>query len=97
MKQNKVYPHILEEKGFVRANREEMNKCKLDKSAYVQTFLSPAVINAKCGWYGVEYVAYTNGEEYVFFIDSCARLSGGICVTADSKQAIATDVFDNID
>ena len=97
MKQNKVYPHILEEKGFIRANREEMNKCKLDKSAYVQTFLSPAVINANCGWYGVEYVAYTNGEEYVFFIDSCARLSGGICVTADSKQAIATDVFDNID
>ena len=97
MKQTKVYPHELEEKGFIRANREEMNKCKLDKSAYVQTFLSPAVINAKCGWYGVEYVAYTNGEEYVFFIDSCARLSGGICVTADSKQAIATDVFDNID
>ena len=97
MKQNKIYPHELEEKGFIRANREEMSKCKLDKSAYVQTFLSPAVINAKCGWYGVEYVAYTNGEEYVFFIDSCARLSGGICVTADSKQAIATDVFDNID
>ena len=97
MKQNKVYPHILEEKGFVRSNLKEMNKCKLDKSAYVQTFLSPAVINAKCGWYGVEYVAYTNGEEYVCFIDSCARLSGGICVTADSKQAIATDVFDNID
>ena len=97
MKQNKDYPHLLEEKGFVRSNLKEMNKCKLDKSAYVQTFLSPAVINAKCGWYGVEYVAYTNGEEYVFFIDSCARLSGGICVTADSKQAIATDVFDNID
>ena len=97
MKQTKVYPHELEKKGFVRADWREMDKCKLDKSAYVQTFLSPAVINAKCGWYGVEYVAYTNGEEYVFFIDSCARLSGGICVTADSKQAIATDVFDNID
>lgn len=97
MKQNKIYPHNLEEMGFVRSNLKEMNKCKLDKSAYVQTFLSPAVINAKCGWYGVEYVAYTNGEEYVFFIDSCARLSRGICVTADSKQAIATAVFDNID
>ena len=97
MKQNKVYPHNLEEKGSVRANWTGMNECKRSKSAYVQTFLSPAVINAKCGWYGVEYVAYTNGEEYVFFIDSCARLSGGICVTADSKQAIATAVFDNID
>lgn len=97
MKQNKVYPHILEEKGFIRANREEMNKCKLDKSAYVQTFLSPAVINANCGWYGVEYVTYTNGEEYVFFLDSDKDLSRGICVTADSKQAIATAVFDNID
>lgn len=97
MKQTKVYPHELEEKGFVRANWREMNECKLDKSSYVQTFLSPAVINAKCGWHGVEYVAYTNGEEYVFFIDSHVRLSRGICVTADSKQAIATAVFDNID
>ena len=97
MKQNKVYPHILEEKGFVRSNLKEMNKCKLDKSAYVQTFLSPAVINANCGWYGVEYVAYTNGEEYVFFLDDNHDRCCGICVTADSKQAIATDVFDNID
>lgn len=97
MKQTKVYPHILEEKGFVRSNLKEMNKCKLDKSAYVQTFLSPAVINANCGWYGVEYVAYTNGEEYVFFLDDNHDRCCGICVTADSKQAIATDVFDNID
>ena len=97
MKQTKVYPHELEKKGFVRADREEMSKCKLDKSAFVETFLSPAVANADCGWHGVEYVAYTNGEEYVFFLDSHDRLSRGICVTANSKQAIATDVFDNID
>ena len=97
MKQTKVYPHELKEKGFIRADREEMNKCKLDKSAYVQTFLSPAVINANCGWYGVEYVAYTNGEEYIFFLDDNYDRCRGICVTADSKQAIATDVFDNID
>ena len=97
MKQTKVYPHELEEKGFIRADLEEMNKCKLDKSAYVQTFLSPAVINANCGWYGVEYVSYTNGEEYVFFLDFDKNLSRGVCVTADSKVAIATAVFDNID
>ena len=97
MKQTKVYPHELEEKGFVRANWREMNECKLDKSAFVETFLSPAVANADCGWHGVEYVAYTNGEEYVFFVDFHDRLSRGICVTANSKQAIATDVFDNID
>ena len=97
MKQKKIYPHDLEEKGFVRADRREMNECKLDKSAYVQMFLSPAVTNAKCGWHGVEYVAYTNGEEFVFFVDASDRLSRGICVTADSKQAIATAVFDNID
>ena len=97
MKQTKVYPYELEEKGFVRTNWREMNKCKLEKSAYVQTFLSPAVIKANCGWHGVEYVAYTNGEEFVFFVDASGRLSRGICVTADSKQAIATAVFDNID
>ena len=97
MKQTKVYPHELKEKGFIRADWREMNKCKLDKSAYVQTFLSPAVINANCGWYGVEYVAYTNGEEYVFFLDSDKDRCRGVCVTADSKVAIATAVFDNID
>ena len=97
MKQTKVYPHELEEKGFVCSNLKEMNECKLDKSAYVQMFLSPAVINAKCGWYGVEYVAYTNGEEYIFFLDFDKNLSRGVCVTANSKVAIATAVFDNID
>ena len=97
MKQTKVYPHELEKKGFIRANREEMNKCKLDKSAYVQSFLSPAVINAKCGWHGVEYVAYTNGEEYIFFLAFDKSLSRGVCVTGNSNVAIATAVFDNID
>ena len=97
MKQNKIYTRELEEKGFVRANWREMNKCQLNKSAYVEMFLSPAVINAKCGWYGVEYVVYTNGEEYVFFLAFDKSLSRGVCVTGNSKAAIATAVFDNID
>lgn len=97
MKQTKVYPHELEEKGFVKQDWRKMTKYQLDKSAYVEMFLSPAVINAKCGWYGVEYVAYTNGEEYIFFLAFDKSLSRGVCVTANSKQAIATAVFDNID
>lgn len=97
MKQNKVYAYELEEKGYIRANWREMSECQLDKSAYVQMFLSPAVANSNSGWYGVDYVVYTNGEEYVFFLDSLDRLSRGICVTANSKTAIATAVFDNID
>lgn len=96
MKQNSIYTYELEERGLVRAGWHEINKCQLEKSAFVETFLSPAVANADCGWYGVEYVPYDNGEEYVFFIDSHDRLSRGICVTADSKRAIATAVFDNI-
>lgn len=96
MKQTKIYPHDLEEKGFVRAMWHEINECQLEKSAYVEMFLSPAVANSNCGWYGVRYVAYTNGEEYIFFLDSLDRLSRGICVTANSKTAIATAVFDNI-
>ena len=97
MKQNKIYPHILEEKGFVRANWGEMSECCRNKSDYIDQWISPAVRHADCGWHGVRYVAYTNGEEYVFFIDSNDRLSRGICVTANSKQAIAQAVFDNID
>lgn len=97
MKQNKIYPRELEEKGFVRANCHEINKCQLEKSAFVDMFLSPTVANANCGWYGVRYVVYTNGEEYIFFLAFDKSLSRGICVTGNSKMAIATDVFDNID
>lgn len=97
MKQTKRYPYELEEKGFVRANWRELDRYKLEKSVYVERYLSPAVAESDCGWYGVNYVVYANGEEYVFFIDANDRLGRGICVTANSKQAIATAVFDNID
>lgn len=97
MKQNKIYPHELKEKGFVRANWKEITKCQLEKSAYVEMFLSPAVAESHCGWYGVQYVVFTNGEEYVFFLAFDKSLSRGVCVTGNSKVAIATAVFDNID
>ena len=97
MKQNKVYPHELKEMGFVAARWREVDQSKLDKNSFVQMFLSPAVANADCGWYGVEYVPYDNGEEYVFFLDDNCDRCRGVCVTADSKVAIATAVFDNID
>lgn len=96
MKQTTHYPHELKAMGFVAARWREVDQSKIDKNSFIQMFLSPAVANADCGWYGVEYVPYDNGEEYVFFIDSHDRLSRGICVTSDSKQAIATAVFDNI-
>ena len=97
MKQTKVYPHELEEKGFVRADWHKMNRCQLEKSVFVEKELSAAVLHSDCGWKSVEYVLYDNGEEYVFFVDSLNRLSRGVCITADSKQAIAQAVFDNID
>lgn len=96
MKQNKIYPHNLEEKGFKELSFREMSECQLSKSAFVETYLSPTVKYANSGWSGVEYVVYSNGEEYVFFLDNNRDRCRGICVTADSKVAIATDVFDNI-
>ena len=68
MKQNKIYPHILEEKGFKELPIREMSECKLAKSVFVERYVSPTVIRANSGWKGVEYVAYTNGEEYIFFL-----------------------------
>lgn len=97
MKQTKVYPHILEEKGFKELSLREMSECQLAKSAFVERYVSPTVIRANSGWKGVEYVAYTNGEEYIFFLDDNYDRCRGVCVTADSKVAIATAVFDNID
>ena len=96
MKQNKIYPHELEERGFKELPLREMNECQLAKSAFVEKYVSPTVIRADSGWKGVEYAAYSNGEEYVFFLDNNYDRCRGICVTADSKCSIATDVFDNI-
>ena len=97
MKQTKVYPHELKEKGFKELSINEMSECQLAKSAFVERYVSLTVIRANSGWKGVEYAAYSNGEEYVFFLDDNYDRCKGVCVTADSKQAIATDVFDNID
>ena len=97
MKQTKVYPHKLEEKGFKELSFREMSECQLSKSAFVEDYLSPTVKHANSGWKGAEYAAYSNGEEYVFFLDDNCDRCRGVCVTADSKVAIATAVFDNID
>lgn len=97
MKQTKVYPHELEEKGFKELLSREMSECQLAKSTFVEKYLSLTVKHADSGWKGAEYVVYNNGEEYVFFLDNNYDRCRGICVTADSKQAIATNVFDNID
>ena len=96
MKQNKIYPHDLKEKGFKELSFREMSQCQLEKSTFVERCVSPTVKHADSGWAGAEYVIYSNGEEYVFFLDGNHDRCCGICVTADSKQAIATDVFDNI-
>ena len=97
MKQNKIYPHKLKEKGLKELSFREMSECQLSKSAFVEKYVSLTVKHANSGWEGVEYAAYSNGEEYVFFLDDNYDRCRGICVTADSKVAIATDVFDNID
>ena len=96
MKQNKIYPHNLEEKGFKELHFREMSECQLSKSAFVERYVSPTVKHANSGWEGVKYAVYSNGEEYVFFLDDNYDRCRGICVTADSKIAIAIDVFDNI-
>lgn len=96
MKQNKTYPYELKEKGFKELSFREMSECQLAKSAFVERYVSLAVKHADSGWKGVEYAVYSNGEEYVFFLDNNYDRCRGICVTADSKCSIATDVFDNI-
>ena len=96
MKQNKIYPHDLEERGFKELPIREMSECQLAKSTFVEKYVSPTVKHANSGWAGTEYVVYSNGEEYVFFLDGNHDRCCGICVTADSKQAIVADVFDNI-
>lgn len=97
MKQNKVYPHDLKEKGFKELSFREMSECQLAKGAFVARYVSLTVKHANSGWKGAEYAAYSNGEEYIFFLDDHYNRCRGVCVTADSKVAIATAVFDNID
>lgn len=96
MKQNKVYPHELDEKGFKELPFGKMSECQLAKRAFVERYFSPTVKHANSGWNGVEYAVYSNGEEYIFFLDDNYDRCRGVCVTADSKLAIVIDVFDNI-
>ena len=67
MKQNKIYPHILEERGFKELHLREMSECQLSKSAFVERYVSPTVKHADSGWKGAEYAAYSNGQKSVFF------------------------------
>lgn len=97
MKQNKIYPNELSARGFVSASWKEMTDCQKEKYLFVELYISQTVKHSDSGWIGAEYVVYTNGEEYVFFLDENYHKSCGVCVTENSKQAIATDVFDNID
>lgn len=96
MKQNKIYSHNLEEKGFRELSISEMDECQFAKKVFVNRYISPTVKHANSGWSGVEYAVYSNGKEYVFFLDYDYNRCCGVCVTANSKQAIATAVFDNI-
>lgn len=96
MKQNKVYPHDLDERGFKELPFCEMSECQRAKSAFVEKYVSPTVKHANSGWKGVEYAVYSNGEEYIFFLDDNHDRCRGVCVTGNSKVAIATAVFDNI-
>lgn len=96
MKQTKVYPHELAARGFVPANWKEMTDCQKEKYLFVELYISQTVKHSDSGWSGVEYIVYTNGEEYIFFLDENYHKTRGICVTANSKKAITTAVFDNI-
>lgn len=96
MKQTKIYPRNLEERGLKELSICEMSECQLSKSVFVEKYVSLTVKHANSGWCGVEYAVYNNGEEYVFFLDDNHDRCCGVCVTADSKRAIVTDVFDNI-
>lgn len=97
MKQTKHYFDELAEKGYIRVAWAELTRVQREKCDYVDQYLSPAVAHSDCGWISIAYIVYTNGEEYVYFVNSCGYLSRGICVTANSKAAIAAAVFDNID
>lgn len=70
------------------------------KKAYVNDFLSPAVHEAECGWYGLAYaVCEIDGEcrtEFVLMFAEPNDTPNGarwVNVTGDSKGAIAEAVW----
>ena len=67
------------------------------KEDFVNGPLSDLIYQANTGWYGCRYHKDLNGEELVYLLNrNGEEVSRGICVTADSCEAIVRDVFKNL-
>ena len=75
----------------------DYNPEEIEKSVYVERWLSPAVAKTDCGWHGCQYAVYEDGMEIVWLLDNHGKRSRGINVSCDSKLGLAADVFENID
>ena len=98
-----TFAHILKDKGFVEVPKTSYEPCNDAKQMWVEKYLEPAIIHAKCGWESVKYVLMRNEvanitEEYVILSgDKNDPMDGRyIDITANSKGAIINAVSDNL-
>ena len=103
---NYTFKWQLEEKGFKEIPWEDWDKLPngkgyKNKDFYVNNYLLPAVVQAKCGWEKVVYKIFKDNfggyEEYIVLCYDSRNDDGRyINVSANSLGAIAQTVFDNI-
>ena len=67
----------------------------IKKSFFIEHFLSPTLEACECGWRKCQYLVKPDGEEYVIITDNNGYTKR-ICISADSKEAIVRDVFNNL-
>ena len=103
---NYTFKWQLEEKGFKEIPWEDWDnlyngRLYKKKDFYVDNYLLPAVVQAKCGWEKVIYKIFKDNfggyEEYIVLCYDSRNDDGRyINVSANSLGAIAQTVFDNI-
>ena len=99
---NYMYEHTIKERGYVEVDWKTMSQCELEKSAFVDLYLSPTLRAAKCGWDNLEYKVMETPSgrrtEFLVLWAEGVGTSGSrwINVTGNSLGAIMCEMCDNL-
>ena len=97
-----MYAFTVENRGYVDVDWETVSQCELDKSAFVDLYLSLALRAAKCGWENIQYrvMETPSGHRTEFLVLWAEEIGNSgsrwINVTGNSLGAVMCAMCDNL-
>ena len=97
-----TFAYDLQTKGYEIKSEEQFSDCHRSKKEWVEQYLEPTILSARCGWASVKYVVMEHeiagDDEFVILAgDDMHPMDGRyICVTANSLGAILSSVAKNL-